>query len=145
MKVELSDRALLEMQRIDVSWRKRASSLDVFLDELEGLVKWIETTGVIGPVYDAKAKRQVHRLLLEKSEYHVYLARKSEELIVVVSIWGARRKRGRSCSVSPLVALCPPTVPARRSVINGSSRFSVVSRVRIELTTRGFSIHCSTD
>jgi hypothetical protein len=94
VKVELSDRALLEMQRIDVSWRKRASSPDVFLDELEELVKWIGTTGVIGPVYDAKAKRQVHRLLLEKSEYHVYLARQSEDLIVVVSIWGARRKRG---------------------------------------------------
>jgi hypothetical protein len=94
VKVELSDRALLEMQRIDVSWRKRASSPDVFLDELEKLVEWIESTGVMGPVYDAKAKRRVHRLLLEKSEYHVYLARKSEDLIVVVSIWSARRKRG---------------------------------------------------
>jgi hypothetical protein len=50
VKVELSDRALLKMQRIDVSWRKRASSPDVFLDELEELVRWIETTGVIGPV-----------------------------------------------------------------------------------------------
>ena len=68
MNVELSDRALREMQRIDVYWR--------------------------AGFYDAKAKRQVHRLLLETSEYHVYLARKSEELIVVVSIWGARRKRG---------------------------------------------------
>lgn len=94
MKVDLSDRALREMQRIDVSWRKRASSPDVFLDEFEELVEWIETTGVIGPVYDAKAKRRVHRLLLEKSEYHVYLARKSAELMVVVSIWSARRKRG---------------------------------------------------
>ena len=94
MKVELSDRALLEVQRIDVSWRTRASSPDVFLDELEKLVEWIESTGVMGPVYDAKAKRRVHRLLLEKSEYHVYIARKSEDLIVVVSIWSARRKRG---------------------------------------------------
>jgi len=94
VKVELSDRALLEVQRIDVSWRTRASSPDVFLDELEKLVEWIESTGVMGPVYDAKAKRRVHRLLLEKSEYHVYIARKSEDLIVVVSIWSARRKRG---------------------------------------------------
>ena len=94
MKVELSDRALLEVQRIDVSWRTRASSPDVFLDELEKLVEWIESTGVMGPVYDAKAKRRVHRLLLEKSEYHVYIARKSEDPIVVVSIGSARRKRG---------------------------------------------------
>jgi hypothetical protein len=94
VKVDLSDRALREMQRIDTSWRKRASSPDVFLDELEELVEWLETTSVIGPVYDAQAKRRVHRLLLKRSEYHVYLARKSDELIVVVSIWSARRKRG---------------------------------------------------
>jgi hypothetical protein len=31
---------------------------------------------------------------MEQSEYHVYLVRKSEELIVVVSIWSARRRRG---------------------------------------------------
>jgi hypothetical protein len=39
----------------------------------------------------------------------------------------------------------PPTAPDVRSANHGASRFFVVSRVRIELTTRGFSIHCSTD
>jgi hypothetical protein len=36
----------------------------------------------------------VTRLLMEKCEYHVYLVRQSEELVVIVSIWSARRKRG---------------------------------------------------
>jgi len=31
---------------------------------------------------------------MEKSEYHVYLVRRSDELVVVVSIWSARRRRG---------------------------------------------------
>jgi hypothetical protein len=94
VKVDLSDRALREMQRIDSSWRKLASSPEVFLNELEETIELIETTGVLGPVYEVKAKRRVHRLLMEKSEYHVYLVRKSEELVVIISIWSARRKRG---------------------------------------------------
>jgi hypothetical protein len=66
----------------------------VFLDELEGTIELIETTGVLGVFYDAKGKRRVHRLLMKKSEYHVYLVRKSDDLVVVVAIWSARRKRG---------------------------------------------------
>lgn len=49
MKVDLSDRALAEMQRIDASWRKRASSPDVFLEELQETIELIETTEVLGP------------------------------------------------------------------------------------------------
>jgi hypothetical protein len=94
VKVDFSDRALREMQRIDASWRKRASSPDVFLDELERTIELIETTGLLGAIYDVKAKHPVRRLLMKKSEYHVYLVRKSDDLIVVVSIWSARRKRG---------------------------------------------------
>lgn len=94
MKVDFSDRALLEMQPFNALGRTRGSFPDVFLDELEQLVERIETTGIIGAVYASKANRQVHRVLLEKSEYHVYLVRKSEDLIVVVSIWSARSKRG---------------------------------------------------
>jgi hypothetical protein len=83
------------MQRLDVSWRKRATSPDVFLDEVEETIELIETTGVLGVVYDAKAKHRVHRLMMmKKSEYHVYSVRKSDDLVVVVSIWSARRKRG---------------------------------------------------
>ena len=82
------------MQRIDASWRKRASSPDVFLDELDETIELIETTGVLGVVYEANAKRRVHRLLLRKSEYHVYLVRKSDDQVVIVAIWSARRKRG---------------------------------------------------
>lgn len=94
MKVELSDRALGEMQRIDASWRKQADFPALFLDDLLEIVELIETTGVLGTIYSIKAKRRVHRLLMGKTEYHVYLVRKSEELVVVVSIWSARRRRG---------------------------------------------------
>jgi hypothetical protein len=68
VKVAFSDRALAELRRIDASWRKRASSPDVFLEELQETIKLVETAEVLGSVYDAKTKRRVHRLLMETSE-----------------------------------------------------------------------------
>ena len=94
MKVDLSQRAQREMERIARWWLENASSPAVFLDELEQMIEHIETTSVLGTVYDAKARRTVHRRLMKKSGCHVYLVRQSAELAVIVSIWGARRRRG---------------------------------------------------
>jgi len=82
------------MERIATWWREHASSPAVFLDELEKTIEHIEATAVLGAVYDAKARRTVHRRLMKKSACHVYLVRRSAELVVIVSIWGARRRRG---------------------------------------------------
>jgi hypothetical protein len=49
VKVELSDRALAEMERIDASWRKQANFPALFLDELLETVELIETTVVLVP------------------------------------------------------------------------------------------------
>ena len=82
------------MQRINAVWRKQADFPELFLDELLETVKLIETTGLLGTPYQVRAKQRVTRLLMEKSGYHVYLVRLSEDLVVLVSIWSARRKRG---------------------------------------------------
>jgi plasmid stabilization system protein ParE len=94
VKVELSRRAEREMQRIAAWWKEHASSPAAFLDELEQMIEHIETTSVLGAVYDAKARRTVYRRLMKKSACHVYLVRRAAELVVIVSLWGARRRRG---------------------------------------------------
>ena len=94
MKVELSERALREMERINASWRRRAHLPDLFLDELLETIEAIETTGVVGAPYSAQTRHRLTRLLMKKGEYHVYLVRQSEDVVVVVSIWSARRRRG---------------------------------------------------
>ena len=94
MKVELSRRAEREMQRIARWWQEHASSAAVFLDELEQMIEHIETTSMLGAVYEANARRTVHRRLMKKSGCHVYLVCRSAQLVVIVSIWGARRRRG---------------------------------------------------
>jgi len=58
------------------------------------MIEHIESTSMLGVVYEAKARRTVHRRLLRKSGCHVYLVPKDPELVVVVSVWGARRRRG---------------------------------------------------
>ena len=94
MKVDLSRRAEREMGRIARWWQEHSSSPAVFLDELEQMNEHIETTSVLGAIYEAKGRSTVHRRLMKKSVCHVYLVRRSPELVVIVSVWGARRRRG---------------------------------------------------
>jgi plasmid stabilization system protein ParE len=94
VKVDLSRRAEREMERIARRWQEHASSPATFLDELEQVIGHIETTAALGAVYNANARRTVYRRLMRKSACHVYLVRKDDELVVIVSIWGARRRRG---------------------------------------------------
>jgi hypothetical protein len=82
------------MQRINASWRRQAEFPELFLDELLETVNLIASTGMLGAPYNAKAKQRVSRPLMPKSAYHVYLVRRTDELVVVVSIWSARRHRG---------------------------------------------------
>lgn len=82
------------MERIARWWHEHASSPDVFLDELEQAITHIETTALLGTVYDAGAQRPVYRRLMKKSGYHIYLVQRSKNVVVIVSVWGARRRRG---------------------------------------------------
>jgi hypothetical protein len=66
------------MERIARWRREHASSPAAFLDELEQMIEHIETTSVLGTVYDAKARRTVHRRLLKKSGCHVELRTRSQ-------------------------------------------------------------------
>jgi hypothetical protein len=57
MKVDLSRRAEREMERIARWWQEHASLPNIFLDELEEMIEHIETTSVLGAVYDAMNPR----------------------------------------------------------------------------------------
>lgn len=47
----------------------------------------------MGTVYEANVGFPVRRVLLKKSAIHVYFGQNGDEL-VVLSVWGARRRRG---------------------------------------------------
>jgi hypothetical protein len=60
---------------------------------LRGVLATIKTTPLTGSTYEADVGFPVRRVLLNKAAYHVYFGLNGDEL-VVLSVWGARRKRG---------------------------------------------------
>ena len=95
MKVRLSARARREVKRIDAWWQQHRPAVPtLFVDELSATLTLIEKMPELGQSYDAGTRYLVQRLLMKKTSYHAYYVRKSDDLIVVVSVWGARRKRG---------------------------------------------------
>jgi plasmid stabilization system protein ParE len=93
VKVLFSARARREAQRISEWWaNNRLYAPNLFTDELGLALELIKATPGLGTMYES-AHGAVRRVLLPRTRYHVYYARE-QKVIVVVSIWGAQRKRG---------------------------------------------------
>ena len=95
MKVTLSKRAEREIERIDSRWRvERPAAPELFTDELDAVLDVLPASPEMGKIYGTWHHGElVRRVMLEKSEYHVYYAIEDDEL-VVITVWGARRGRG---------------------------------------------------
>lgn len=93
MKIRCSARARREANRI-TAWRieNRPSAPALFLDELGHTLELISNSSGLGTI-DESAHGAVRRVLLPRTRYHVYYVQESSE-IVLVSIWGAQRRRG---------------------------------------------------
>ena len=96
MIVFLAKRARREARRIELWWREhREVSPDLFTEELANAVQRLEEHGTrIGQPYSERCGRQVYRLLLKKTEQHVYFRHDPPDTIMVLAVWGGRRKRG---------------------------------------------------
>ena len=93
MKIRYSARARREANRINAWWIENPPSAPaLFLEELGHALELISNSPDLGTIYES-AYGAVRRVLLPRTRYHVYYARESSE-IVLVSIWGAQRKRG---------------------------------------------------
>jgi plasmid stabilization system protein ParE len=94
VKVRLTPRALAEAKRCKTWWRKnRPAAPELFEEELRAALALLLTTPVMGAPYEGQVGFPVRRVLLKKTAYHVYFGLNGDEL-VVLSVWGARRKRG---------------------------------------------------
>lgn len=101
MIVRLSGRAEREMIRIDTRWRsERRSAPDLFRDELNALFDLLATAPEMGVGYGTWQGMLVRRVLLGKSDYHVYYAT-DQDTLVIVSVWGARRGSGPRLGSKP--------------------------------------------
>ena len=96
MKVRATGRAKREIARAALWWSKnRPQAHRLFLDELEAAERHLGTAPISGQIYGYRKNRLVRRWLLEKTEYHVYFSvNRKAQVIMLHSVWGARRGRG---------------------------------------------------
>jgi plasmid stabilization system protein ParE len=93
VRARLSARAERELSRLDARWRaERPAAPDLLTDELLTAVRALQSSPEIGVAFGTLKNNVVRRILLEKSEYHVYYIVLDDE-VFVLSIWGARRGR----------------------------------------------------
>ena len=73
--------------------KNRPAAPDLFDEEMAISVEQIRTMPTSGTIYPASFGATVHRLLMPKTQNHIYYTVRDKE-IVVLSVWGAPRGRG---------------------------------------------------
>jgi plasmid stabilization system protein ParE len=95
VKLRVSARAQREADRIDAWWREnRPSAPDLFARELVYFVELLLDVPTLGTAYEAEHfDGPVRKVVLERTECTLFYGQLGDELIVLC-VWGARRKRG---------------------------------------------------
>ncbi len=96
MKIEIAKRASHQVERASSWWQEnRPHAPLLFEHEFEEALRRLESMPRSGLLYPTARRPTLRRLLLPKTEYHVYFALERDETVLVVySVWGARRERG---------------------------------------------------
>jgi plasmid stabilization system protein ParE len=95
VKIRVSGRAQREANRHDAWWRaNRPDAPDLLIRELLHVLDLLEDNPNLGALYDAEHfEGPVRRVLMKKTQRHLYHGRLADELIIL-AVWGARRRRG---------------------------------------------------
>ena len=97
MRIEIGRRAFRQVERASSRWQEhRPAAPFLFDDELEAALGLLLTAPNLGIPYPTAKRPNLRRLLLPSTDYHVYFALEDESLIVIHSVWGARRGRAPS-------------------------------------------------
>ena len=91
-RVELSEEAHAQVTEIDTWWREnRDAAPDLFTTELGNALTMLERAPSLGTPYEAGTRR-VRRLLLRRTQYHVYFVEEADRLFVI-AVWSVFRGR----------------------------------------------------
>jgi plasmid stabilization system protein ParE len=96
VKVRFSPRAQRRVKLVVTWWRKnRPSAPTLFRDELEAVIEMLRSQPMLGAEYQVRGGEILRRTLLKRSAQHVYYSvDEANDVIVIYSVWGARRGRG---------------------------------------------------
>ncbi len=95
MRVEIAKRARRQVERISSWWdTNRPAALDLFEREFEEALNLLLAAPKAGVAYPTARRPGLRRLILPKTQYHLYFCLEHDETVVVIhSVWGARRGR----------------------------------------------------
>ena len=94
MRVDISKRARRDAERIDAWWREHRDARELFAQEFQEAIRFLKTVAHPGTPFPTERRPGLRRLLLPKTERHVYFEIfDTEQVVRVVSVWGAPRER----------------------------------------------------
>jgi plasmid stabilization system protein ParE len=96
VKVRFSPRAQRRVKVVAKWWREnRPAAPTLFDDELHEMIERLKIQPTLGLEYEHVGDKFVRPTLLPKSAQHVYYVVDDERSIIVIyTVWGARRGRG---------------------------------------------------
>ncbi|MGA7119860.1 MAG: type II toxin-antitoxin system RelE/ParE family toxin [Polyangiaceae bacterium] len=94
MKVRLAPRALSEAERLKTWWLKnRPLAPELFDEEIAAAIERIGAAPGLGAIYPSGFGRTLRRVLMPRTQNHVYYVVRADE-VVVLSVGGAPRAKG---------------------------------------------------
>jgi hypothetical protein len=91
-RVVTTPEADTDAKRIDQWWiRNRSAARNLFLEELADALALLGLEAGVGVRYAHRTIPGLHRYLLRSTRYHLYFVY-TEELVVIVGLWGATRR-----------------------------------------------------
>lgn len=94
MTVVLLQEAQRRFEAEDRWWRENRDAADLFTDEFEAALARIERDPLRGALYRRIRGVDVRRVLMRRARCYVYYRhRADEELVEVLTVWGARKGR----------------------------------------------------
>jgi plasmid stabilization system protein ParE len=95
-RVELSPEALEQAQTIRAWWiENRQAAPDLFVDELGAAIRKLGAVPRGGARYEASPIREMRRVLMPRTRYHIYYTvDDSSRLVRVHAIWHTSRGQG---------------------------------------------------
>ncbi len=94
MNIKYALRALKEIEQCARWWVAHRDARFLFEEELAAAIRQIRSVPQLGRIYRVVGARIQRRVLMPKTEHHVYYRFEEPDLILILSVWGARRKRG---------------------------------------------------
>lgn len=95
MKVHFTPQAIAQAEAAQKWWRRnRRLAPRLFEEELAKALQLLRGAPLAGPPYAHPRRRDVRRLLLPETRYHLYYCVTDGDGVIVLAVWSALRGRG---------------------------------------------------